>query len=127
MTFWLSHPFPTQGSDKTWTLTESQIAEWSELYPGVDVDLTLRQALAWVLADQRRAKTAKGMKRFCVNWLNGAVNRGSAVKRTTIGPLVLHENASYIWQCPHVEKCANSWMCRDMKTLGRPEKQKETA
>ena len=116
--FWSLHPFPCQGADKTWILSKDQIAEWSELYPGVDIDLTLRQALAWVLADPRRAKTAKGMKRFCVNWLNGAVNRGSAVKRAQARPT----ESSRMFPCPHVDSCGgNRAMCQSKMIIG-PEK-----
>lgn len=32
-----------------------------------------------------------------------------------------------VWRCPHVARCENRWQCRDMKTLGRPERHKESA
>jgi hypothetical protein len=61
--------FPTTGAGpKTWDLTPDQIAEWANLYPGVDVASECRKALAWIQANH--PKTAGGMPRFLVRWLN---------------------------------------------------------
>jgi len=60
--------FPCNGPVPAWILTEGQLAEWSRLYPGLDVLDQCRRALAWVQANGR--KTAKGMPKFIVNWLN---------------------------------------------------------
>ena len=67
--------FPCNGQPKTWTLTEWQVAKWSELYPGLDVLGECRKALAWVLATTKRRKTSGGMSRFLVGWLNRANDR----------------------------------------------------
>ena len=60
--------FPTNGSPKLWHLTEKQVAEWTELYPGIDVLAECRKALAWVMANNK--KTAKGMTRYLNGWLS---------------------------------------------------------
>lgn len=75
--------FPTDGKSKSWTLTEAHVAEWSTLYPKLDVLDECRQALAWVLAAPDRRKTAAGMARFLVGWLNRSTNsaRRSAAPR----------------------------------------------
>lgn len=68
--------FPCDGTPRAWWLTESQIAEWRELFPSLDVLAECRAALAWVLADSTRRKTARGMQRFLAGWLGRAQNRG---------------------------------------------------
>ena len=70
--------FPTTGAGpKEWTLAEDQIAAWQALYPQLDVLQQCRMAKAWI--DVNHKKTAKGMPRFLVNWLNRAVARGEVV------------------------------------------------
>lgn len=66
--------FPTDGDPKTWALTQSQVDEWAGLYPGLDILTESRKAMAWVKANRR--KTARGMKRFLVGWLNRANDSG---------------------------------------------------
>ena len=62
--------FPTNGHPQSWQLTREQVAEWVELYPGLDVEAECRKALAWIKANRR--KTSRGMPRFLVGWLNRA-------------------------------------------------------
>lgn len=74
--------FPTIGTPKSWALTHAQIASWTELYPGVDVLAQCRRARAWIDANPK--KTASGMPKFLVRWLNKAANesRGSPVQES---------------------------------------------
>lgn len=74
--------FPTDGERVLWVLTEAQVASWAQLYPNTDVLGECRKAKAWVEASPQRRKTASGMARFLVNWLNQTTNRGggTAVK-----------------------------------------------
>jgi len=67
-----------QSKDKTWNLTEAQLAEWKELFPSLDLLAECRKALAWVKADPARHKTAKGMKKFLVGWFGRAQDNGHA-------------------------------------------------
>jgi hypothetical protein len=108
--------FPTIGhGPKEWILTDDQVTAWQEAYPTLDVLQQCRMAQQWVLVNHK--KTARGMLKFLVNWLNRAVQRGDVV--THVGA-PMHEP----WSCPHVQQCEHRWQCRDMKTLGRPEKAK---
>jgi hypothetical protein len=69
--------FPTIGrGEATWSLTGVHVAEWSEAYPGFDVLGECRRALQWVRASPERRKTARGMVKFLVGWLNRSVQRG---------------------------------------------------
>ncbi|MFY7952807.1 MAG: hypothetical protein ACOVT5_09885 [Armatimonadaceae bacterium] len=68
--------FPTDGNPGEWHLTESHVAEWRDLYPTLDILAECRKALAWVQSKPSNRKTAGGMKRFLVGWLNRATERG---------------------------------------------------
>ena len=68
--------FPTIGAGaSTWQLTAEQLSEWQSVYPALDVLWECRRARAWVEAQPARRKTARGMPRFLVAWLNRAVDR----------------------------------------------------
>jgi hypothetical protein len=71
--------FPVVGKGGPWwRLREDQIAEWRALYPNVDVIAEARKALGWLRANPDRRKTARGMAKFLVNWLNRSVDRSPA-------------------------------------------------
>jgi hypothetical protein len=46
---------------------------WEEIFPGVNVDMELRKASAWMVANPDRPK--KRLKRFFFNWLSRAHGR----------------------------------------------------
>lgn len=73
--------FPCHGAARSWDLTAGYVAELSALYPALDVVAECRKALAWCGANPAKQKTAGGMKRFLVNWLNAAQNSGRAAPR----------------------------------------------
>ena len=69
--------FDCDGNPKTWGLTQSQVDAWQADYPALNVLQEFRGARNWIDADPRRRKTAGGMKRFLVGWLNRSQNSGS--------------------------------------------------
>lgn len=69
--------FPCDGKPNAWRLTESQIALWKGLFPSLDILAECRAALAWVLADTTRRKTARGMPKFLVGWFGRTQNQTS--------------------------------------------------
>jgi len=73
--------FPCRGRTDTWLLTEAQVAEWQATFKGVDVVDECSRALAWLRANPSKQKTARGMPRFLVAWLNREVVRMKGVKR----------------------------------------------
>lgn len=76
--------FPVRGAGpKTWGLTGSQTDEWREAYPGLDVLAECRKARVW-LAAQGHLKTAPGMPRFLVSWLNKAADMQRATGRQVV-------------------------------------------
>jgi hypothetical protein len=81
--------FPVVGdADRAgYQVTEEQIAEWSQAFPGLDVRGECTKALSWVKASPRNRKTAGGMGRFLFGWLGRAQDRGGprAVGQVAIG------------------------------------------
>ena len=64
--------FNTTGRPTAWHLTQAQVDDWVGVYPGLDVLGECRKASAWLAANGR--KTASGMPRFLVSWLNRTTN-----------------------------------------------------
>lgn len=73
--------FPCDGSPAEWDLTSAQEREWTALFPSLDILAESRSAMAWILADPARKKTAKGMKRFLVGWFGRSQNRGGRTRQ----------------------------------------------
>jgi uncharacterized protein YdaU (DUF1376 family) len=70
---------PTNRKDKFYRVTESQVVQWKELYPAVDVMQELRNMRGWLDANPRNRKTADGVPRFVNNWLRKAQNAAPRV------------------------------------------------
>lgn len=69
--------FDCAGNVKTFTPTEEDVSRWQQAFPGVDVRAALLRARAWVDADPKRRKTARGMKRYLTAWLGRDQDRGT--------------------------------------------------
>lgn len=54
---------------KTHLVTEQDVSEWEELFPGLDVRTSLRSCLAWNAANPEKRKTARGIKKHITGWL----------------------------------------------------------
>lgn len=75
--------YPTVGTNGTnWALTDAQVFEWQVAFPSIDIQAEARKALAWLHANPGRRKTALGMPKFLVNWLNRATDRGGGSGRS---------------------------------------------
>lgn len=107
----LTFPCIGQGA-KTWALTWAQVEAWREAYPHLDIESECRKALVWVQADGVRRKTAGGMGRFLVRWLNRAVDdrrsplpaHGATTGAALAGPYVP-------FACPHDPECHGRAAC----------------
>lgn len=77
--------FPCRGAQPEYHLTEDILAELQQLFPEVDCWKEARKALAWVMGNQDRKKTARGMRRFLFSWISRAVDGGFASPRSTNG------------------------------------------
>lgn len=60
------------------SITEADVAEWSDAFPAVDVPQQLRAMRQWLLANDKNRKTARGMRKFVVSWLSRDQDRGGA-------------------------------------------------
>ena len=69
--------FDCAGDVKTFTPTAEDVLRWQQAFPGVDVRAALLRARAWVDADPKRRKTARGMKRYLTAWLGRDQDRGT--------------------------------------------------
>ena len=61
---------------ETHSVTDADVAEYTALYPGVDVPQALRSMRGWLLANPGKRKTLRGMPRFINTWLTREQNRG---------------------------------------------------
>jgi hypothetical protein len=74
------------GPQRSWALSEAQVAAWAGVFPHLDVRAECQHALAWLLAAPGRTKTARGMPRFLVAWL-GRSNDRARPGGATVVPL----------------------------------------
>jgi len=57
-------------------VTQSNVCEWSELYPAVDVMQCLRNMKGWLMANKSKRKTIRGINKFIITWLQKEQDRG---------------------------------------------------
>lgn len=77
-------------SGSPYPVSEDDVSEWQEAFPGVDVRQQLLVMRTWLNANETRRKTRKGMKRFIVSWLERQQNNGHAPSpqhRSTAPPI----------------------------------------
>lgn len=70
---------------KMFHVEQKDIDEMKELYPDVDIFAELRKMKGWLIGNNGRKKTARGMPRFMHNWLSKAQDNGpkNAQQQTT--------------------------------------------
>ena len=59
-----------------WPVTTDMVAEWSSLYPAVDVMQELRNMRGWLLSKPKNRKTPRGIRAFVTTWLSKEQDRG---------------------------------------------------
>lgn len=74
--------FLCNGPVCSWALTQEQLDSWTPLYPGVDILGECGKALAWLEANGR--KTARGMPKFLVGWLNRSNDAHRGTRRAPV-------------------------------------------
>lgn len=63
-------------------VTETDLNQYRQLYPALDVDQEIRNIVAWNLANPKRRKTKTGIKSHITSWLSRSQNRGGWGKQT---------------------------------------------
>ena len=61
---------------ETHSVTDADLAEYTALYPAVDVAQALRSMRGWLMGNPGRRKTLRGMPKFIHAWLAREQNRG---------------------------------------------------
>ena len=67
--------------DKWWTLTQKFYDELKKAYPQHDVDAELRKMVLWCRKNTRKRKSAGGMSRFILGWMNRSEEVGYVSER----------------------------------------------
>lgn len=57
-------------------VSDSDVQEWSKIYPAVDIKQELRKMKGWLDANPTRRKTRRGVRRFVNNWLSRTQDQG---------------------------------------------------
>jgi hypothetical protein len=73
--------FECVGETACWHLVKPQVDVWQDLFPSLDIDQQCRSALAWVMADSKRRKTANGMMKFLVGWFERSNDSGKTKRQ----------------------------------------------
>lgn len=66
---------PTNKADLDVPISQESVAEFSTLYPAVDVEKELRAMRGWLLSNPKNRKTANGMMKFVNAWLSKQQDR----------------------------------------------------
>jgi len=74
-------PVVGQGSGEA-PITEAMVAEWSGVYPAVDVTQQLKRMRQWCLANPKRQKTMRGLRSFITTWLDKEQNQARGTGTT---------------------------------------------
>lgn len=65
----------TTGNPDIFPITQSQIDQWGELFPALDVPQVLREIKAWNLANPANRKTKTGILKHITGWLTKEQNK----------------------------------------------------
>lgn len=63
-------------------IEQSDLDEWQELYPAVNVMQELRKMKGWLNSNPTKRKTKRGIKRFVNSWLSRQQDKGYVSKQT---------------------------------------------
>lgn len=73
--------FPIVGNGgEEWSMGYEYLIELSEAFPDLDIKAECQKARAWLVSNNSRRKTARGMKTFLFGWLERGQNSGRAVR-----------------------------------------------
>jgi phage replication O-like protein O len=75
----LKIPIVGQKNGNEYPVTEDQVGEWQELFPGIDVRQSLRNIKAWNLSNPKRRKHLSGIERHITSWLASDQNKRGGI------------------------------------------------
>jgi len=59
-----------------WRPLATDVEEWKQLYPGVDISREFSKMRQWCIDNPRKRKTKNGIRRFARGWIDREQNRG---------------------------------------------------
>lgn len=68
-----------------WIPDQSDVDGWEKVYPAVDICAEFGRMREWCKSNPKRRKTARGIRRFVTNWLDGEQNRPRKKQKTDNG------------------------------------------
>lgn len=80
--------------NEVYPIVQSQIDSWAEAYPNVDIDLAIKQMVAWLDANPRKRKTRAGAPRFVNIWLGREQDSGKTPRRENNGDFAGNDTPS---------------------------------
>lgn len=63
-------------NNSLYPISETQVTEYKELYPKVDIEQELRKMKGWLNANPKNRKTIKGINKFINGWLSREQDKG---------------------------------------------------
>ena len=108
--------YRTRGQIAKWALRKNQLRAWEAVYPRLDVLHECEKAWTWVEASPERRKTARGMPRFLVGWLNRA-EREPQIPVRRPAARVPSTRAAWRDECAaasHVPQCS-TWSSHELR------------
>lgn len=70
----------------SYEITENDVENFQQLYPGIDVRQEIRNITGWCLSNPKNRKTRPGAKRFLNGWLSRSQNSARPEKKTGAKP-----------------------------------------
>lgn len=70
----------------SYEITENDVENFQQLYPGIDVRQEIRNITGWCLSNPKNRKTRSGAKRFLNGWLSRSQNSARPEKKTGAKP-----------------------------------------
>ena len=106
------------GSD--FEVRQDLVDELRPLFPAVDVLQALRSMKAWLLADPKRKKTSRGIRRFITGWLDREQNRGGNMQGARASPSRDPTAPRNYRECQDAERRAEAERLRTGRQHGQP-------
>jgi hypothetical protein len=92
-----------------WQPTEEQQVRWAAAYTDLDFGAELTRACIWLEANTARRKTARGMPKFLVGWLNRSRQDTRTRQALQIRRLLVRRPEP--WVCDHTPRCPHRTAC----------------
>ena len=70
----------------SYEITEKDVEEFQELYPGIDVRQEIRNITGWCISNPKNRKTKAGAKRFLNGWLARSQNSARPSQKSKARP-----------------------------------------